>query len=125
MLECLIGLGKISNEEKLIFIAASSEDESISLHYKKCLAASLLSQEDVQFFKDSILEGTESRTSVIRFHKWLITTTNDDLPWIYILSDDEKSQNTNKWKEANPGEITIQQVLVNYASISPIEQLNL
>ena len=80
MLECLIESGKFSNESKLEFADAASEDESISLHCKKCLAKSFLSQEYVQHLKDRILEGTESKTNVIRFHKWLINTTNNDLP---------------------------------------------
>ena len=44
----------------------------------------------MQYLKDRILEGTESNTSVIQFHKWLVNTTNDDLPSIDILRDDEK-----------------------------------
>ena len=70
------------------FLAAASEDESISLHYKKFLAESLFSQEDLKCLKDRKLEGAEAKTNIIRFHKWLITTTNDDLLLIYILSDD-------------------------------------
>ena len=69
MLECLIEFGKMWNEAKLEFAAAASEDESISLHYKKYLAAILLSQEYVQLLKYCILEGTEANTSVIWFHK--------------------------------------------------------
>ena len=55
ILECLIEFGKMSNEAKLEFATAASEYESISLHYKKFLAASVFPQEDVQSFKYRIL----------------------------------------------------------------------
>ena len=80
----------MANEAKLEFSAAASEYESIIFRYKKFLAASLLPQEYVQRLKDRILEGTEAGKSVIRCHKWLINTTNDDFPSIDILSDDKK-----------------------------------
>ena len=54
MLESLIEFWKMSKKEKLEFAAASWEDESISLHYKKYLAASLMLQEDAQRWKDHI-----------------------------------------------------------------------
>ena len=65
MLECLIEFGQMSNESKLEFSAAASEDESSSLHYKKCLAVSLLPQEDVKSLKDLILEGNEDNNHMV------------------------------------------------------------
>ena len=47
ILECLIEFGQMSNEENLELSAAASEHVSISLHYMKCLAVSLLPQEDM------------------------------------------------------------------------------
>ena len=75
----------------------------------------------MQRFKDRILEGNEDKTSVIWFHKWLITTTNDDLTSVYILSDDEKELKllTNE-RKLLLGKNSIQQVLVNYAFLVPI-----
>ena len=80
----------------------------------------------MQRFKDRILEGNEDKTSVIWFHKWLITTTNDDLTSVYILSDDEKELKllTNE-RKLLLGNISIQQVLVNDAAIVLIEQRKL
>ena len=91
--------------------------------YKNVLAEILLSQEDVQRSKDRILEGTEAKTSVIQFHKWLVTTKNDDLPSIDILSDDKKELKLliNERKIILE-KIGIQQVLVNDSAIVPIEQ---
>ena len=80
-------------------------------------------QEDVQRLKYRILEVTETNTSVIWFHKWLVTNTNDDLPSIDILSDDEKELKLliNERKIILE-KIGIQQVLVNDSAIVPIEQ---
>ena len=65
MLEYLIEFGQMSNEENLEWSAAASENGSISLHYKEFLSAILLLQEKFQHLKDSILEVTETETSVI------------------------------------------------------------
>ena len=53
----MIEFGKMSNKAKLEFATSALEDESISLHYNFLLAASLLSQEDVQRLKNCIIEG--------------------------------------------------------------------
>ena len=91
--------------------------------YKNVLAEILLSQEDVQRSKDRILEGTEAKTSVIQFHKWLVTTKNDDLPSIDILSGDEKEfKLLSNERKLLLGKKYIQQVLGNYAAIVPIEK---
>ena len=80
----------------------------------------------MQRLKYCILEVTEAKTSVIPFHKWLITTTNDDLLSIDILSDNEKELKiqTNK-RKLLLGKITIKQVLGNDAAVVPIEQRKL
>ena len=36
--------------------------------------------------------GTKAETKVIRFHKWLITAMNDDLPPVEILRICDKEQ---------------------------------
>ena len=66
------------------------------------------------------------KTTIIWFHKRLITITNDDLPSIDILSGDEKELKllTNEIKLL-PGKTYIQQVLVNDAAILPIEKRKL
>ena len=86
----------------------------------------MVPQEDMQRLKDRIIQGIEAETSVIQCHKWLINTTNYDLPLIDILSDDKKELKllTNEMKILL-GKISIHQVLVNDTTIVPIEEQKL
>ena len=85
-----------------------------------------MSHKYLQRLKDRVLEGTEAETGIMRFYKWLITTTNFDFPSVNILNDDEKELKliTNERKLLLI-KIAIQQVLGNDAAILLIEQLEL
>ena len=115
-LEAMDQFRQMSDEEKLEFQSAASKDESINVEYRQCLAASLMSPEEVQHLNECIVAGTEAETTVIRFHKWLITTMNDDLPSIDDLSENEKKlKELVKERKLLLGKIAIQQVLGNDA----------
>ena len=60
-------------------------DESILKGYNQYIDVSDLSPEDIITINDSDAAGTEAKTEVIRFHKWLIATINNDFPYVKIL----------------------------------------
>ena len=60
-------------------------DESILKGYNQYIDVSDLSPEDIITIDDCDAAGTEAKTEVIRFHKWLITTMNYDLRPFEIL----------------------------------------
>ena len=55
-------------------------DEAILKGYNECIAVSELLSEDIITMNRCVSAGTKSETKVIRFHKRIITTINDDLP---------------------------------------------
>ena len=71
---------QMNDEELGEFQEAAHKDESIHSHYKLCVAASKLSENDVQDLTDAIQVGCDSERKVIQFHDWLVTTVNLDLP---------------------------------------------
>ena len=60
-------------------------DEAIIKGYNQCIAASELSAEDIIAINDHLAASTKPKTKVIRFHKWLIATINNDFPYVKIL----------------------------------------
>ena len=55
-------------------------DEAILKGCNQCITESKLFPEDIITMNNRVEAGTESETKLIRFHKWLITIMNDDLP---------------------------------------------
>ena len=60
-------------------------DEAILKGYNECIAVSELSSKDIITMNCFVSAGTKAKTKVIIFHKWLITTMNDDLPPVEII----------------------------------------
>ena len=86
MLQCAVEYDDMSAAEKEEFREASLVDEAILKAYNQCIAATELSPEDITTMNDRVTAGIEAETKVIRFHKWIITTMNDDFPSVETLN---------------------------------------
>ena len=92
MMQCTVeypGLPAVGKNE---FCQASLVDEVIIKGFNRFILASELLPEDIITINDHVEDGTKAKTKVIRFNKQLITTMNDDFPYVEILHICDKEQ---------------------------------
>ena len=93
MLQCAVEYHGMTAAEKVEFRQASLVDEAILKQHNQCIATIELSSEETIAMNDRVEAGIEAEIEVIRFHKWIITTMNDDflsVEELNVCADEEE-----------------------------------
>lgn len=102
---------ELSDEDKEDFCLASNESFEVRKEYIK-YSEEYEKQESVDYTSklvQDMIEGIEAEKKVYRFHKWLITTMNSDLPPIDDLTENEiEIEKLNEKLNIVKGNIAIQ-----------------
>ena len=112
-LHCISIFSDMTEIQRQDFKAASEKDTDILVEYNKCIDSSALSTDDIQLLQIAMENGIAAETKVIRFHKWLVTTMNDNYPQIDTTNRDNELRFDNLSKQLRRchAEIAIQNAL--------------